>query len=406
MVYVGLDWADQKHDLCFLDEAGNTQFFSVPNSPEGLDELLKRIQAAEPDLTKVLIAAETEHNLIVIGLVAHGYTVYAINPKSVDRYRDRFAAAGAKDDRRDALVLASILRTDRDQHRPIRKDSELLEQLRVLCQDRQALVQTKTMLINQLTACLKSYYPRALELFCRLDQQVTLAFLEAFPTPGHLASGTERTIRKVLRESHYPGVDEKTQELLELSKHKQFFVPPGLLKGKSKLMLSLTAQMRVILRQIESYDQEIEALVKTHPDSKLFLTIKGMGANLAARVLVMFGDDRSYYPSAAAVQCEAGTAPVTMRSGKAKRVRFRRACNKFHRQTMQLFALQAINHHPWSYEYYRKHLDQGRSKSEAQRIVANTWVRILFAVWRDRITYDEQIFLQTRRARQTERPAA
>lgn len=161
----------------------------------------------------------------MIGLVAHGYTVYAINPKSVDRYRDRFAPAGAKDDRRDDLVLASILRTDRDHHRPIRKDSELLEQLRVLCQDRQALVQTKTMLTNQLTACLKSYYPRALELFCRVDQQVMLAFLEAFPTPGHLASATERRIRKVLRESRYPGVDQKTKELLELSKRKQFFVP-------------------------------------------------------------------------------------------------------------------------------------------------------------------------------------
>ncbi|MGE5573915.1 MAG: transposase [Bacteroidota bacterium] len=97
----------------------------------------------------------------------------------------------------------------------------------------------------------------------------------------------------------------------------------------------------------------------------MFLTIKGMGANLAARALVMFGDHRSYYPSAAAVQCEAGTPPVTMCSGKAKRVRFRRACNKFHRQTMQLFALQAINHHPWSYEYYQKHLNQGRSKPEA-----------------------------------------
>lgn len=171
-------------------------------------------------------------------------------------------------------------------------------------------------------------------------------------------------------------------------------------------MFSLTAQMHVVLRQIESYDQEIEALVKTHPDSKLFLTVKRMGANLAARVLVMFGDDRSYYRSAAAVQREAGTAPVAIRSGKAKRVRFRRACNKFSRQTMQLFALQAIKHHPWFYEYYRKHLDQGCSKSEAQRIVANTWLRILFAVWRDRIAYDEQTFLQTRRARQTERSAA
>jgi hypothetical protein len=109
-----------------------------------------------------------------------------------------------------------------------------------------------------------------------------------------------------------------------------------------------------------------------------------------------FGDDRSYYPHANAIQCEAGTAPVTRKSGKRRFAHFRRACKKSFRNTMQQFALQMVKHEPWSKEMFQKHRHRGRSTSESLRIVANTWLRILFAMWKKRTSYDPTIFLDSR----------
>lgn len=125
--------------------------------------------------------------------------MYAINPKSVDRGRDRFSPTGAKDDSRDAHVLADLLRTDRHRYRTIRNDSCLLTEMRILAQDREALVSQRIRIENQVTACLKEYYPPALECFDKLDQKVTIAFLRQYPTPFALANAHPYDFQKLLR---------------------------------------------------------------------------------------------------------------------------------------------------------------------------------------------------------------
>jgi hypothetical protein len=112
--------------------------------------------------------------------------------------------------------------------------------------------------------------------------------------------------------------------------------------------------------------------------------------------MVEFGDDRSYYPHANAIQCEAGTAPVTRKSGKRRFAHFRRACRKTFRNTMQQFALQMVKYESWSKEMFQKHRRQGRGASECFRIVANTWLRILFAMWKRKTPYDSTIFLDSK----------
>jgi hypothetical protein len=47
------------------------------------------------------------HGPIVETLLERGFNVYSINPKQLDRFRDRFSPAGAKDDSREAEVLVT-----------------------------------------------------------------------------------------------------------------------------------------------------------------------------------------------------------------------------------------------------------------------------------------------------------
>jgi transposase len=395
--FVGIDLADRKHDVCILDSSGNVQKeFVVPHSPEGIDQVLQEIHTFSTNLSNIIISAETSKHLFIQYLHAMGYMVYSINPKSVDRARDRFSPAGAKDDTRDARVLADLIRTDGHQYRPIRIDSPELKELQILVRDREALVALRIRIENQITTCLKSYYPRALECFCRLDQPSTIQFLRAFPTPEAFTKASLSHLEKVLQGCYNYRWKKKAKELFELAQQRQFPVDCATTRGKSRFLLSLLSQLELLIQDIQQYDQEIESLVKFRPDSEIFLALKGVGTNLAVRIMVEFGDDRSYYPHANAIQCEAGTAPVTRKSGKKRFAHFRRACKKSFRNTMQQFALQMVKHEPWSKDMFQKHKNRGRSTSESLRIVANTWLRILFAMWKKRTSYDPTIFLDSR----------
>lgn len=396
MHFVGIDLADKKHDICILDSSGNIlKTFIVSHSPEGLDQLLDTIRSL-PNDQEILIAAETPGHLFIQYLHTLGYTVYAINPKSVDRTRDRFSPAGAKDDTRDARVLADLLRTDRHQYRPIRVDIESLSELKHLVADHQTLVSNRKDVENQIRSCLKDYYPRALECFSKLDQKVTIAFLRRFPTPTELEQAGEQEFVQLLKKCRHPQWKSKAKNLSELAKSKQFHVPRATVRAKSRFMLALLKQLEMLLEELEQYQKDIASLVKSHPDSEIFMDLTGVGTNLAARLIVHFGDDRDYYPNANAVQCEAGTAPVTRRSGKRITVRFRRACQKSFRNTMQNMAIQMVQHHDWCKELFDEHRKRGRSKSECYRIVANKWVKILFAMWQKRQPYDPDIYLQAK----------
>ncbi|MFD1289755.1 IS110 family transposase [Laceyella putida] len=360
---------------------------------DGFTRHALEIRAFTSDHDNVMISAETSKHLFMQYLHAVGYTVYSINPKSVDRARDRFSVAGSKDDSKDARILADLIRTDGHQYRPIRTDSPELTELQILVRDREALVALKVRMENQITTCLKSYYPRALECFCKLDQKSTIQFLRAFSTPEAFASADLNSLEEVLRGCYNFRWKKKAQELFILANQRQFPVKRASARAKSRLLLSLLSQLELLIENIEQYDQEIESLVKSHPDSELFLALKGVGTNLAARLMVEFGDDRSYYPHANAVQCEAGTAPVTRKSGKRRFAHFRRACKKPFRNTMQQFSLQMVKFEPWSKDMFQKHRKRGRSTSESLRIVANTWLRILFAMWKKRCHYDSKVFL-------------
>ncbi|MEC1024129.1 IS110 family RNA-guided transposase [Bacillus paralicheniformis] len=395
--YVGVDLADRKHDICILDSTGEKlKEFTVPHSPEGLDQLITEIHELSTDIHNVFISAETYKHLFMESLHAIGYTMYSINPKSVDRARDRFSPAGAKDDSRDAQVLADLIRTDQHQYRPLRKDSSELKELQLLVRDRESLVALKVRIENQIMACLKSYYPQALECFCKLDQQSTITFLKAFPTPTEFASADLDHLEHILKECYNFNWKSKAKELFLLGQQKQFQVNSATAQAKSRLLLSLLNQLELLIQDIKAYDKAIGCLVKSHPDSEIFLSLKGVGTNLAARLMVEFGDDHSYYPHANALQCEAGTAPVTRKSGKRRLVHFRRACKKTFRNTMQQFALQMVKHEPWSKEMFKKHRKLGRGTSESMRIVANTWLRILFAMWKNHQHYDRAIYLETK----------
>jgi transposase len=151
MLFVGVDWAETQHAACLLDAAGAVvRRLTLEQRPAGLARLRAAIAAAEPEPAAVLVAIERPDGLLVDGLLEAGSVVYALNPKAVERYRERTRVAGGKADPAAAELLARILVTDRDRHRPLQPSGPLVEELRVLARQDEAASRDQTRLRNRL----------------------------------------------------------------------------------------------------------------------------------------------------------------------------------------------------------------------------------------------------------------
>jgi len=125
-------------------------------------------------------------------LVDAGPAVYPMNPKAAERYRDRKAPSGAKDDALDAWSFADALRTDGHGWRPLLAQDPLTTELRLLCRDEIKLIEQRTALVNQLRAALCEYYPAALAAFDDWTAEGPWRFVIAFPDPPALAPWSVR----------------------------------------------------------------------------------------------------------------------------------------------------------------------------------------------------------------------
>lgn len=399
MLLVGIDWADAEHVYCFMDDTGTTLASgTVPHTAEGLERFMALIHARVPNSQEVAVALETSHGPLVGALLDQGFTIYAINPKAVDRHRERFRVAGAKSDLRDAWVLATLLRTDRALYRPLHPDSETAQELRTLTRDRAELVRTQTMLSNQLTACLKAYFPEFLSLFPDPDRPVALAVLDAFPTRETLRAVSRKRLETFLRRHHYPGSAAKADQIHAAMQTRGFQIAPVIVRTKARLARTLAQQARTLTTQLNAYDREIRRILQLHPDGELYRSLPGAGDCLAARMVGELGDNRDRYREAAVAQCEAGTAPVTRASGTARTVRVRRACIHPLRATLWQFAFCSLRHCPWAQSYYTRARARGKQHAEAIRMLSNIWLRIIIAMRRDHRLYDEARFLKARAA--------
>ena len=170
MQFCGIDWANDHHDALSIDEQGHQLgSIRVAHSPEGLSQLdayLERI-SGPGGKDQLACIIETTHGLLIAHLLEQGWAVYPVNPRTVERRR---APSGAKTDIIDAYLLAKTGRADFQDLRRLNPDSEQIQELKTLTRDQDGLVRMQTRLVNQLTACLKTYYPIALEMFGKVQQ--------------------------------------------------------------------------------------------------------------------------------------------------------------------------------------------------------------------------------------------
>ncbi len=386
--FAGLDWASDHHDIVVIDPHGQiVAEFRFTHTAEGWQRLREQLKA----LPSVAVAIETNQGAAVQQLLAAGLAVYPVNPKSSAAYRQRQAPSGVKTDQLDAWSLADALRVDGHGWRRLLPEDPLVSELRQLCRDEVALIEQRTALVNQLQAALREYYPLALEAFDDWTLPAAWVFVETFPTPQALTAAGKRKWEKFLHTHKLARPQTYAKRLDCFARAGDFCGDVATTAAKSLLAVSLARLLRVLAAQLTAYRQRIEQLFSQHPDHHLFGSLPGAGRTLAPRLLSEFGDHRSTFTTAVALQCYAGTAPISYQSGQIHRVRRRLACNKYLRHAVHLWVDHSRHWCPWAAAYYQAHRAKGQSHACALRCLGQRWLKIVWKMWQTRTPYNPDL---------------
>lgn len=394
MIFLGIDWAEAHHDFCLLSETGSVLVRGrVPDGVEGVAQLHEAVADHAADPSEVLVGIELDRGLLVGALVASAYQVYAINPLSVDRYRDRHRVSGAKSDPGDAKVLAEIVRTDRHNHRPVAGDSGVAEAIKVLARAHKDLIWSRQRQVNRLRNQLREFYPAALTCFgSDLGSADALFVLDRAPSPEQGRRLTTSQIVAALRRGgRRRNLERRAKEISEGLRGSQLEAPEVLANAYAVSVKALVAVLREIAAQIDELERELERSFRSHPDAEIYLSLPGLGDVLGARALGEFGDDRTRYANPRSRKAYAGTAPITKASGTRIVVLARVARNKRLTDACRLWAFAALSRSPGSRRYYDQLRARGKTHSQALRQLANRLVGILHVCLERREFYREEL---------------
>jgi transposase len=367
-IFCGIDWSERHHDVALVDQAGTLLARRrISDDLAGFTALTALLAEHTGQPATVEVAIETDRGLLVAALRAAGHRVFAVNPKAVDRYRDRHAVSGAKSDPGDALVLAQLLRTDRHAHRPLPADTELGQAVSVLARAHQDAVWARQQDSNRLRSLLREFFPAALTAFPDLTTKTALAVLATAPTPTAAAKLSRANLVDLLHAAGRGTRPDQAARLADVFAAEQLRQPPTLEQAMGEAVRAIVRTLAATNDAITGLEQALAASFESHPDAEILDSLPGLGLILGARVLGEFGDDPTRFGHAASRRAYAGTAPITRASGRHRAVLARHVRNKRLADACYLWAFTALTKSAGARTFYDRRRAAGDRHAAALR---------------------------------------
>jgi transposase len=414
MLGVGIDWAEDFH-LVALGRPGEgvTKITRIAHTPAAVTGLVGELAELEPDPAEVRVVIETRHGLLVEALVDAGFTVLPVNPDLIARRR---GPARKKDDTEDARI-ACLLALDRFASlRPLLPHGPLAAELRAIARDDERAARDQRRLLNRLRADLLGTFPAALQLADGdLGAPTVLSLLGRWPTRDLLAAASRAELIDFARSCHHGWPDRLADRVAAALAAESFQAKDYLVRAKADTIRLACTQLLAIGAQRRVWERRMaELLLGVRPTGKsgrrreedpgnaipggvIYLSFPGLGDRLAARVAGEIGDHIDQYGSPNALQCYAGKAPVTRRSGKSELVvACRLACNRYLANAVQQWAFCSLTRSRWAREFYDTQRARGKTHHAALRALGNRWLEILWHCLVKDVRYDEATHVANR----------
>jgi transposase len=408
--FVGIDWGTAQHAVNVADATGHVVAERlVDHTSAGLAQFLEWLVTLTGNgLDLVAVGIEVPRGALVELLLERGVAVFAVNPKQLDRFRDRFSVAGAKDDRLDARVLGSAVRTDRQHFRRLTIDEPLVIRVRELTREADVLQQEFLGLTNRLRELVHRIAPEWLTLSTNADDPWFWTFVEHVATPTRGRGLRRRKVEGLLQEHRIRRVT--VDGVLELLEGAPLHVAPGTVEAVTRHIQQVLRRVRLVHEQRQVCEQEIVTVLEELASSEsagppdgsapsgpndvaILQSLSGVGTVVTstfiaeAYALLRLRD----YGSLRAVT---GVAPVRRQTGKNKRgtVAMRYACNVRLRNACYHWARVSTRVDAAAKQYYATLRARGHSHGRALRSVSDRWLRILIAMLTHRTLYDPTRF--------------
>ncbi|TAK08936.1 IS110 family transposase [bacterium] len=391
---IGLDRSDRKADLHLIaTDTGQTHYQSLDTSPENLHAWLAQLRLQYPQARVAICLEQPAGNLIAFLETYSWITLYAINPITLQKFREAFVTSRAKDDHKDARYLAELLLTHHDKLKPWQPEDSPTRQLQQWVLHRRAVVDQCTGLTNRLQALLKQYFPQALHL-CGEDLWRPLAtdFLLKWPTLQALQKTSPGSIKEFYYLHGSRSQKLIAQRLQQIQKAVALTDEIALLDSYTLRVQLICRELKLVLKTIQEYERKIADGFAQHPDHEIFASLPGAGPTLAPRLLASLGSERDRFADAKSLQCYSGIAPVTKQSGGKCYVHRRYLCPKFFKQSFHEYAKESILHSRWAAAYYKQQRNKGCGHHIAVRALAYKWQRIIWKCWQARTAYKEETY--------------
>lgn len=395
-VYVGVDWGAESHQVCVLDADGKTRGEeTIAHRGDAVHDLCQRLLGLAP-AGQVAVALESPASPVTESLLECGLTVFSVNPKQLDRFRDRYYPSGAKDDRRDSFVLATSLRTDQRCFRRLDPQDPVVLELRVLIRLDQTLKADLRAYCNRLREAALLTFPQLLELSPAVDEPWIWALLERAPSAPEAARLSRARLRSLLRRHRIRRIT--AEELYGKLRAPALPLPAASFERSARQLTRLLPLVRALAQQLELNQAALQATLAplTQPvveeqngqprDAAILLSFPGVGTMVAATMLAEAAGplrDRDYH----ALRAFAGVAPVTRQSGKSLVLLMRRACNRSLREAIYHWSRISMIRDPHARAHYARLRAKGHSHGRALRGLADRQLRILCAMLRNRQLY-------------------
>jgi transposase len=411
---VGIDWGADEHEICVVMEGdiGAQQRWRVPHRGADIEALFDKLAALSPDAKELWVAIEMPHGTLVDTALDRGMRVFAISPKQLDRFRDRYFTSGKKDDKTDAYVMARTVLSDTDCFRELAVRAPQYVMLREWSRQREVLVGEQTALINRIKGALRRYYPSFLELGNVVSEAWGRELFALAKTPHKAARLRVSTFDKLLRRHRIRRLS--AQQVRDILCAQPLHLAPGVTEAIVGQLRHSFARLELVQAQLADAEREMERLVahlhdahvteqaklavgeRTPSDVEIWTSLDGVGKVVLG---TMLGEAHVLIAShdLASLRGFSGCAPVTRNTGqrenryaprKASFVHMRYACSEHLRSAVYHLGRTASVFSPVYKPRYAAMRARGHSHGRACRQIADQILHVAFAMLRDRTTYD------------------
>jgi transposase len=398
-LFVGVDVGDARFQVCPVDASGGSpDQGGFIHDAEGIGEAIAWLRSMGAE--RVLIALESPRGAIVAGFLEAGFEVYSINPKQLDRFRDRFSVAGSKDDRLDARVLGDSLRTDARAFRRLILEPGWLVRMRQASRMEDELKQEQRRSANRLRAALHEYHVALLALLPSADEPWFWDLVAMASTPELGARLRPKQVERLLAEHRIRRIT--AQDVIERLRRPAVPAMPGVVEAGSIHALMLVPRLHLLTQQLTQCQAQIQKLLdelgaeetfeqtSEHRDVLILRSLPGAGRYVVATMLAEAYwalQQRDYR----LLRALCAVAPVTEQSGRHRSVHMRYACNRRLRNAVHHWAWNATLVDPHFERLYKGMRGRGLSHGRALRGVADRLLHVTVAVLRNATCYDASL---------------